>query len=1216
MSLRFVFGASGAGKSTYLQKDMIEKSMADTKKQFTFLVPDQFTMQVQKDIVSMHPNKGIMNIDVLSFGRLYYRVMEEVGKKEQLLLDDTGKNLILRHLALDMEEELPVIGRSMRKVGYIHEVKSVISEFMQYSISPKDVEKIMQTAKDKPVLRGKLADVKKLYEAFLQYLGDKYLTTEETLDQLAMALPSSEHFRGSVVALDGFTGFTPVQNRVIRALLQICEEVIVVITKDGESDLFDLSRKTIASLEKMAKEENVARGKDFVLEGKPVTRLRKTRELAFLEENIFRNYGVVYAPHLPGTSRLEKNDAAGTNSQNGNAGAAGTENIGASGNAFDVVNMGENGLAKQAGNAGEIGFFVADTPREEMRKVCLEIRKLIKEHQYSYRDIAVVCGDLEQYGVYGREMFSLYGIPAFVDNNRKLLLNPFTEFLKGGLQVILKDYSYESIMHFLKSGFTGISTDEIDLLENYLLALGIRGKNRWGRKFVRYPAYMKKDLDALEAVDKIRRKVLDILEPVRKIEKLATADAKTEAVYQFIVKNQVFERLEQQREEFEKRGDYAREKEYGQLYSYVMQLLEQMASLLKGEEVSLEEYIRILEAGLTELSIGVLPQGVDYVLLGDIERSRLGNIKALFFVGCNDGIIPKTNAGGGIISDFDREFLLEEGYELSPSPRQKMQMQRLYLYMNMTKPKEHLYLSYARMDGEGKSLRPSYLIDMVKDMFPGRKLEDFSEANAWDRICGTKDAEGYLADMLRLYADDMLSPEEEANFYALYHHLRSVDKELVNSLTDAAFYQYEPKRLGKAVCRQIYGAVLATSISKLEQYAACAYAHFLEYGMHLKENERYAFEAMDMGNIFHRVLQLFSLKLKEKQMDWRTFDEEDGRMLLQEILQNVTADYRESVLYQNGETTYGIMRMQRILERTILQLQYQIKKGGFVPDAVEVEFKNVISLKDWRIKASLDEEETEKLEIRGKIDRLDTCRKGNKLYVKVVDYKSGEKKIDLLQLYQGTQLQLVIYLDQAVQKVKEKLQQSDEASDVEVVPAAMFYYPVTDPMRDESTKKAAENNLDLWLRKKLRQSGLYREDDEIIQMLDEENGAARAGQKESLSYSSDVIYCERNKDGTLSKRGNDAISAADLSTVMGYANWKVAELGNDIWSGNKAIAPRSKENCSYCNFREICEFDMQIRGFRKPEEQKMQKEDVLAAMEEILEKNRSDDVTLVNKQEE
>ncbi|MGN0346792.1 MAG: PD-(D/E)XK nuclease family protein [Lachnospiraceae bacterium] len=1212
MSLRFVIGASGAGKSTYLQKDMIEKSMAEPKKQFTFLVPDQFTMQVQKDIVCMHPNKGIMNIDVLSFGRLYYRVMEEVGKKEQILLDDTGKNLILRHLALDMEEQLPIIGRSMRKVGYIHEVKSVISEFMQYNISPKDVEKIMQTAKDKPVLRGKLADLKKLYEAFLQYLGDKYLTTEETMDQLAMALPSSKHFRGSAVVLDGFTGFTPVQNRVIRTLLQICEEVIVVMTKDGESDLFDLSRRTMASLEKMAKEENVTRGRDIVLGEKPVARLRKTRELAFLEENIFRNYGAVYEPDLPGSPSLEEKQA-GTDSHKV---TAGTKNIGLCGNAFDAADVGEKGMAEQTGTENEIGFFVADTPREEMRKVCLEIRKLIKEQQYSYRDIAVVCGDLEQYGIYGREMFSLYGIPAFVDNNHKLLLNPFTEFLKGGLQVILKDYSYESIMHFLKSGFTGISPEEIDLLENYLLALGIRGKNRWGRKFVRYPAYMKKDLDALEAVDAIRQKVLDILEPVRKIEKLATADAKTEAVYQFIVKNQMFERLEQQREEFAKRGDYAREKEYGQLYHYVMQLLEQMASLLRGEEVSLEEYIRILEAGLTELSIGVLPQGVDYVLLGDIERSRLGNIKALFFVGCNDGIIPKANAGGGIISDFDREYLLEEGYELSPSPRQKMQMQRLYLYMNMTKPKEHLYLSYARMDGEGKSLRPSYLIDLVKEMFPGKKTEDFSEAGTCDRICGTKDAEGYLAELLRLYADDMLPPDEEADFYALYHHLRSVDEELVNSLTDAAFYQYEPKRLGKAVCRQIYGAVLATSISKLEQFATCAYAHFLEYGMHLKENERYAFEAMDMGNIFHQVLQLFSLKLKEKQMDWRTFTEEDGRTLLREILQNVTADYRESVLYQNGETTYGIMRMQRILERTIFQLQYQIKKGGFAPDAVEVEFKNVISLKDWRIKTALDSEDTEDMEIRGKIDRLDTCRKGNKLYVKVVDYKSGEKKIDLLQLYQGTQLQLVIYLDQAVQKVKAKLPKSGEDSTLEVVPAAMFYYPVTDPMRDESTREAAEKDLDLWLRKKLRQSGLYQEDSEIIRMLDAGNEVTDAGRKDSLSYSSDVIYCERNKDGTLSKRGNDAISAADLSTVMGYANWKVAELGNAIRTGNKAIAPRSKENCSYCNFREICEFDMQTRGFRQPEEQKMNKEDVLAVMGEILEKNRSDGETMENKPEE
>ena len=794
MSLRFYIGGSGSGKSTSLQEYIIEKSLQKPNQQFIFLVPDQFTMQIQKEMVVRHPNKGIMNIDVLSFGRLYYKILEETGYEPKLLLDDTGKNLIIRKIALEMEEELPVLGRSMKKTGYVHEVKSVISEFMQYNVSPDDVEKIMEFSGKHKALNGKLADMNKLYRGFLDYINKRYITLEETMDILAEQLLKSDFIKGSIVVLDGFTGFTPIQKNVISRLLELCDEVIMSVTVDAKAltmggdptGLFLLSRKTMQAMEKLAKDNHIARGEDVCLDDKPAVRLMDAPALAFLEQELFRGRKHCFADEPM-----------------------------------------------------EIHMAKAQSPRDEMRYVCLKIRELLKEKKYAYRDIAIITGDLSRYAPYAEELFPRYEIPLFVDQTRKLILNPFTEYIKSGLRVIAENFSYDAVGHFLKSGLTGIARDEIDRLENYILALRIKGRRKWERMFVRYPKYMQGDLDALEAINRTRETVIEILKPLMELKKQETAEIITDALYEFIVQNKVYEQLENYAAGFHEKGDMVREKEYHQIYEYIMKLLEQIRELLSGEIVTMDEYSKILEAGITEITIGVLPQEVDYIVLGDMQRSRLKEIKALFFVGMNDGIIPQSSVAGGIISDMEREFLVGSGYELAPSPREKMYIQKMYLYMTLTKPSQNLYLSYSQMDGEGKSLRPAYLVGMIQGLFPKIRETDISEIPLIDCLCGRKDSEKYLAELLRGYASLQLASSEKEVLQALFQILKDSDEEKTEKLKEAAFYHYEPRRLGKELSRAIYGAVLENSISRLETYAGCAYAHFLKDGLQLEEREGY-----------------------------------------------------------------------------------------------------------------------------------------------------------------------------------------------------------------------------------------------------------------------------------------------------------------------------------------------------------------------------------------
>lgn len=1141
MSFRFYFGGSGSGKTTNLQEYIIERSLKETDKQFIFLVPDQFTMQVQKEIVMRHPNKGIMNIDVLSFGRMYYRIVEETGCEQKILLDDTGKNLILRKVALDLADELPVLGSSMNKVGYIHEVKSVISEFMQYHISPKDVEKIIEFSKSRSALNGKLEDVNKIYKGFLDFIEKKYITTEETLDVLAELLPKSKIFRDSVIAMDGFTGFTPIQKRVIEVLFDICDEVIMSLTMDPKllgvdsesSSLFLLSKKTIVAMEKLAKDRGTLRDADAKITDQTVIRFKNNPELAFLEQEIFRGQKHTY------DAKLEA-----------------------------------------------IKMYVADSPREEIRNLCIQIRDLLKTNRYAYRDIAIVTGDIGRYAPYAEELFSKYDIPVFIDETRKLILNPFTEYLKSGLRVIAENFSYESICHFLKSGMTGLSFDEIDLLENYILALKVKGKKKWERMFVRYPKYMAGDLDALDSINKTREKVIAILAPLIELKKQAKAEVITEALYKFIVDNHTYERIKEYEKTFHNAGDMVKEKEYSQIYKNIMILLEQIHSLLEGEKINIEEYIKILEAGITEISIGVIPQEVDYIVMGDIQRTRLKDIKALFFIGLNDGIIPQSSGTGGIISDIDRDFLIGAGYELSPTPREKMYIQKMYLYMNMTKPSEKLYLSYSKMDGDGKSLRPSYLVNMLHNLYPTLEIVDFSDLDIISRLVDVKDSQLYLAELLRKYASSKLEENEREIMDALYQICRGEDLMGTQIMRNAAFYRYESKKLGKQLSMALYDTVMKNSISRLERYARCAYSHFLQYGMELAERENYEFESVDLGNVFHKVLEAFGNKLADRKLKWTEFSETQGSEILEEVLLDITASYGESVLYQDAKTSFQINRIRRILHRAIFNMQYQLKKSKYHPKALEVHFQSTISLDDLKIDTPEDKSAENQMIIRGTIDRIDTYEEEDKLYVKIVDYKSRDKKIDLIQLYQGTQLQLVVYLDQAL------LQQQKKNPNKKVEAGAAFYYPLIDPMMEveEQGENEEQTRLDYerWLHKQLRMSGKYVDTPEIIKGLDN-----------SESDESDVIKLKKNQNGKLSA-SSDAISKEDLSVLLDFANWKVKELGKSMTDGEKGIKPINKDACKYCNFSEICNFDPRIRGYELADKQADKDAEAFELMKKIV----------------
>ena len=620
-----------------------------------------------------------------------------------------------------------------------------------------------------------------------------------------------------------------------------------------------------------------------------------------------------------------------------------------------------------------------------------------------------------------------------------------------------------------------------------------------------------------------------------------------------------------------------RAKEYAQIYRLVCELLEQIYLLLGEEKLSWKEFGEILEAGIGEIEVGTIPLNVDRVIVGDIERTRLKQVKYLFFLGVNDGNIPRKTAKGGILSDMDREFLQGSALELAPSPRQQMFIQRFYLYLNLTKPSKGLCLSYARMDVAGKSIRPSYLCETISGMFPGMEVLCPENRSPLEQIVTCPEGEEYLADGLREYAAGTLTGEKVQELAAIYRAFEGSGMEDRRKvLLENAFGRYQSSKLSQVVARALYGRIFSNSISRLETFAACAYRYFLQYGLALTEREGFSFEAVDAGNLYHEVLQKFGEQLEENGLTWMNFTEEFAKRTVKKALEDSAGVYGDQILYSSARNSFAVTGMERILTRTVCVLQEQLRRGSFEPVNYELGFGWADRLDSLNLSLS----PTERMQLQGRIDRIDVREEESAVYVKVVDYKSGDKQFDLAAVYHGLSLQLVVYMNAALELEAKK------HPDKDILPAALLYYHVNDPLV-EAGGELSDEELNQAILKSLRMKGIVSSEPGVAERLDGE-----------FETRSDVIPVERNKNGTFSARSS-VLSGEELQTVSRYVTAKIQSIGRKILDGNIDLEPyeMGKENaCQWCSFRKVCGFDPARPGCERRTLEELSKEEALELM--------------------
>ena len=1173
MSLQLILGTSGSGKTTWLNHYIIEESLKHPEKNYMILVPEQFTMETQRIIAQSHPRKGTMNIDVLSFVRLAHKVFAEMGCEDYVVLDDMGKCVILQKAALKQADSLTVFGRNLKKRGFISELKSMLSELYQYGISPEQLDAARVRLSGRSILSGKLEDMITVYRAFVGELEEKTITAEEILPVMCRFLPESSQIRQAVIALDGFTGFTPVQYQVLALLLQYGAKVMVTVTADPLMDyrkelapheLFYLSHHTIARLLELAKEQELELEPDICL-------FRNQQECRMAGQRMtgqqMAGEQIAGHPQEPQLLVSERNRFTDTPQL-----------------AFLEQHILRYGKWRYEGKKAEkaavlpLQLKVYASPAQEVRSICDDIYNLVMNQGYRYREIAVITGNPETYAPLLKEELQYYGIPFFMDQKNSLMNNPLVEYIRGLFEVVIKDFSYESVFRLLKCGLGGCSREDRDYLENYVIASGIRGHKKWSEAWDRQRRHGNyTDFDRL---NRIREQVAVPLLSLRERwkEKGITVRGRIEVLVRFLQEQNIEEQMTQHCQWLQEQGQILLAREYEQAYELIMTLLNEIDTLMGGETMSLQDFSVCFDSGMEEIRVGLIPACTDRLLVGDMERTRLNGVKVLFFAGVNEGQVPKNSTGGGIFTDYDKEQLLSCDIELSPTGRMSSFMDRFYLYLALTRPSDSLCISYVKNDGEGRAMRPASCIGELVALYPGLTVKDESEME--------KEVSSLYspAGIWRYLVQGFSNPEQSMKnpvWMQVYCYFYQTRKAQVEHLLEAVSDGYREESLTAELAKKLYGQALQASVSRLEQQAACAFSHFLRYGLKLEEREVFSFETTDMGNLFHSALEKYFQKVKEAKLDITAMEASRRKELVHSCVADAAREHGNEVLGDNARNRWLAGKLERITDRTVWALGEQLKDGGYETDGCEVIFEP-----DNTEAFTIQLTPELRMLLRGRIDRIDTRQEEDRLYVRVVDYKSGSQTFDLVSVYYGLQIQLVFYMEAAQENLRKR------NGNCQIIPGGVLYYNISDPIVDR-TPDMEDVDVTKAILDKLQMNGMV-----TYSSLDEQEREA----------------VEEKKSG---KKGGKitVVSDQQFAAMQNYVHETVRMLGQEIMQGQIQVNPYMKGQitaCTWCSYKSICEFDQKRRGYGYRNLASMSKEEVWNRMmedEEECEDGESMDTT-------
>ena len=1090
MSFRIIYGRAGTGKSEYCYREIAQKIKKENK--ILIITPEQFSFTAEKKLMDAIDTQAVFNAEVVTLSRMAYRVISEIGGKNETNLSKCGKAMLIYSILSNNKKELKFLGKTDENVDMLD---TAITEFKKHGISVEQLKQEIESQED-IYLKNKLQDLNVVYSGFEEQLAGKYIDETDLLTILAENIDKTDMFKDAVIYIDEFAGFTSQEYHIIEKLIQMAKQVTITICTDGlheiknpDTDIFYSNEVTVTKLLEVAQNCDV-KIEEIQLEE---TYRFKNSELKHLEKNLYENKPQKY------------------NSQIKN-----------------------------------IQLFLAKNQYSEIEEVARNVLKLVRDEGYRYRDISIITKNIATYSSLARAIFDKYDIPIFIDENRDLNQNVVIQYILAILEIFIKNWSYEAVFNYIKTGFSNIEEDDIFKLEKYCLKWGIK-QNKWKKEFS-YGNYEEKDKADIERLEQIRKDLVTPLMNLKyKIDENKTVEGISKAIYEFLVEQQIYEKVQIKIQELNEIGQIDLANEYESSIQTIIEILDEIVLVFKDDKITIDKYNQILKIGFKNSSLTKIPGTQDQVIMGDVDRSRSHKVKAIFIIGLNDGEFPSVRKDEGFLNDADREVLKQNGIELAKGTIDKLYEDSFNIYKAFTTAEEKLYLLYSSSDMQGKALRPSMLINKIKKIYP--MLQEQSDViERRSEILNKKTTyEELIVNLSKLKEQDSI---EKLWYYIYdYYQKNSEWNEKLKQSLKGLEYTNIPDKIDQNNIDRLYGNTLITSISKLERYRSCPFSYYLQYGLKIKPQEELKIQTLNTGTFIHEVIDEFFGTVREVGIKLEEITEEQLSEIINKIIDSKLGQNKNYIFTSTAKYRALVIRLKKIIKKALKYIIGTIVQSRFEVLGTEVEFGEKGKYKPIRLTL----EDGKRIEIIGKIDRIDTAQGEDGKYLRIIDYKSSAKNIDLNEVYAGLQIQLLTYLDAA-------------CKEEDLMPAGVLYFSMLEQMI-KSDKRLEQEEIEEKIRSNFKMKGLILADVKVVKLHD----------KNLQNGSSALVPAYIGKDGELSEKKTSGVTAEQFKDLQKYMYTIIKQISKEILGGNIDLKPYYKDKktpCKYCDYKSICSFNM------------------------------------------
>ncbi|MFC7391836.1 helicase-exonuclease AddAB subunit AddB [Scopulibacillus cellulosilyticus] len=1156
MSLRFILGRAGTGKTKYCFEEVrnVLRQTPDGPP-LIYIVPDQMTFETEYEIAKTPDLKGMTRFNVYSFSRLALRVLQQAGGITRYHLNRSGMMMVIRKIIEHHKDELRVFQKASEQKGFYDVLHTTITEFKQYCLTPGDLyrkyERLEEAAGEsgEKLLKDKLYDMQFIYTQLENALLNKYVDSEDYLKLFIEKADQTTFFQDAEVWIDGFDSFTPREIEALVMLMKQAKHVTVTLTVDrayddihpGELSLFRKTAQTYRQIRQSATDHSI-----------------NIQEPVLLNESIRFNE--------PALNHLEK--------------------------------YYERRPAAEAYSGQAICLSEAVNRREEIEQAARDVLRLVRDEGLRYRDIAVLVRDLSIYHELTETIFKDYQIPVFIDQKRPMRHHSLIEFIRSAIDVIQQNWRYEPVFRCIKTDLIfpfdadlHQMREQMDGLENYCISYGIYGgawKQNKPWQYRQYRGLREKEtkqtdeeLDYQKEINRLRELIREpLLEFESDMKAAKTILDKCTVLYEFLLGLSVPEKIERLRNQAEASGRLDEAREHDQVWGALMDCLDQFVEAAGSEEMSLEIFAKVLDTGLDSLHFSLVPPALDQVLVGSIDRTRLSNTKAVFILGANEGILPAKPDEDHVFSDEDRQLLEDYGIHLAEGTRSQILDEEFLIYRAMTSASDKLFISYPLAAEDGQSLMASPLIGRLKSIFPDINVRfipaephEVIEEKQLNFVTTPGKTIGRLASQIRQWDKGYPVADLWWDVYNWYTESDQWSRKSRNILS-SLFYQNQ-ERLNPDTAKSLFGTTIRASVSRMELFNACPFAQFASYGLRLKEREVYRLEAPDIGELFHSAIKLMTEALMKDKRSWADVSVSECEEMAFNTVNRLAPKLQREILLSSHRHQYLQHKLEQVIIRAAKVMRQHAMVSGFSPVGLELPFgpKQPIPPLTFELPNGC------RMELAGRIDRVDKGEGNTGMLLRIIDYKSSAKDLSLTDIYFGLALQMITYLDVILTFAKDWL-------GAEATPAGVLYFHVHNPMLNE-TKKLTESDLEYELMKQFKMRGLILADEEVAKLMDQ-----------SMASKSDILPVSLKKDGGFMKYSSVADDES-FQTLRRYVRQVIIAAGTSITEGNIRISPyklKDKTPCQYCSFKSVCQFDQSQNDNNYRQLRKENDEDILRKM--------------------